>query len=134
MHKLDLARNKTDSLIRNFDVALMSNSKWVKLLDALSKLNLDSAVITVKLIWDTDIRSFKLHNNLEFGFGYYASSVESLISGYPKGFYDYKEIEWVNIKTTTVNLGIIESNLSKVGKFCISKSTDNIQIFAYKNT
>ena len=134
MHKLDSARNKTDTLINSFDVALMSNTKWVKLLNALSKLNLSSAVTTVKLIWDTDVRSFRLDDEIEFNFDYFPSSVESLISGYPKGFYDYKEIEWLNINTSVANLKLIEDRLDEIGQFCIYKSVSCIQVFAYKNT
>jgi len=134
VHKLDSARNKTDSLINSFDVALMSNTKWVKLLNALSKLNLSDAVITVKLIWDTDVRSFRLDDEIEFNFDYFPSSVESLISGYPKGFYDYKEIEWLNINTSVANLKLIEDSLDEIGQFCINKSASCIQVFAYKNT
>ena len=134
VHKLDSARNKTDSLINSFDVSLMSNTKWVKLLNALTKLNLNNAVTTVKLIWDSEVRSFRLDSDIEFNFDYYPSSVESLISGYPKGFYDYKEIEWLNINTSASNLKLIDDSLSEIGQFCVNKSTRSIQVFAYKNT
>jgi hypothetical protein len=134
VHILDSARNKADSLISSFDVALMSNTKWIKLLNKLSQLNLVNAVTTVKLIWDSEIRLFRLDNDIEFNFDYYPSSVESLISGYPKGFYDYKEIEWLNIKTSASNLKLIDDSLSEIGQFCVHKSTHSIQVFAYKNT
>ena len=134
MHKLDSARNKTDSLINSFDVSLMSNTKWVKLLNALSNLNLNNAVTTVKLIWDSEVRSFRLDSDIEFNFDYYPSSVESLVSGYPKGFYDYKEIEWLTINTSASNLKLIDDSLSEIGQFCVNKSTRSIQVFAYKNT
>jgi hypothetical protein len=134
VHKLDSARNKTDSLINSFDVSLMSNTKWVKLLNALSKLNLNNAVTTVKLIWDSEVRSFRLDSDIEFNFDYYPSSVESLVSGYPKGFYDYKEIEWLTINTSASNLKLIDDSLSEIGQFCVNKSTSSIQVFAYKNT
>jgi hypothetical protein len=134
VHKLDSARNKTDSIINSFDVSLMSNAKWVKVLNLLSNLNLDGAISTVKLVWDIEVRTFRLDNDLEFNFDYYASSMESLISGYPKGFYDYKEIEWLNIKAPIETIELINSSLNSIGKFCFNQSTDSIQILAYKNT
>jgi len=112
----------------------MSNAKWVKLLGALSKLNLEQAVASVKLVWDKDVRSIRLDNNLEFNFDYYASSMESMISGYPKGFYEYKEIEWLQIKAPSEVIEQIESSLNNVGKFCVNHSSECIQILAYKNT
>ena len=134
VHSLDSARKKTDSIINCFDASLMSNAKWVKLLDALSKLNLEQAVASVKLVWDNDVRSIRLDNNLEFNFDYYANSMESMISGYPKGFYDYKEIEWLQIKAPSEVIDQIESRLNNVGKFCVNHSSECIQILAYKNT
>jgi hypothetical protein len=134
VHKLDSARNKTDSIVNSFDVSLMSNAKWVKLLNSLSNLNLDDAIATVKLVWDIDVRAFRLDSDLEFNFDYYANSMESMISGYPKGFYDYKEIEWLNIKASNETIELINNNLNSIGKFCVHQSTDSIQVLAYKNT
>jgi len=134
VHKLDSARNKTDSIVNSFDVSLMSNAKWVKLLNSLSNLNLDGAIATVKLVWDIDIRAFRLDSDLEFNFDYYANSMESMISGYPKGFYDYKEIEWLNIKASNETIELINNILNSIGKFCVHQSTDSIQVLAYKNT
>ena len=131
VHKLDSARNKTDSIVNSFDVSLMSNAKWVKLLNLLSNLNLDGANATVKLVWDIDIRSFRLDKDLEFNFDYYASSMESMINGYPKGFYDYKEIEWLNILAPSETIELINKSLDKIGKFCVKQTTDSIQILAY---
>ncbi|GAA6171737.1 hypothetical protein NBRC116592_14070 [Colwellia sp. KU-HH00111] len=134
MHKLDSARNKTDSIIKSFDVSLMSNTKWIKLLSLLSNLDLDGVTATVKLVWDSEIRVFRLDSNLEFNFDYYESSMESLISGYPKGFYDYKEIEWLNVKAPSETLELINNNLNNIGKFSVNQTIDYIQIFAHKNT
>jgi hypothetical protein len=134
VHKLDSARNKTDSIINSFDASLMSNAKWVKLLSALTKLNLEQAIATVKLVWDDDVRSIRLDDDLEFNFDYYSSSMESMISGYPKGFYDYKEIEWLKIKAPSEDIERIKLSLNNVGKFCVAHSKDDIQILAYKNT
>ena len=134
VHKLDSARNKTDSIIKSFDVSLMSNTKWIKLLNLLSNLDLDGVTATVKLVWDSEIRVFRLDSNLELNFDYYASSMESLISGYPKGFYDYKEIEWLNVKAPSETLELINNNLNNIGKFSVNQTIDYIQIFAYKNT
>ena len=134
VHKLDSERNKTDSIIQSFDVSLMSNLKWVKLLAALSELDLDNINATVKLVWDTDIRSFRLNNDLEFNFDYYDSSMESLISGYPKGFYDYKEVEWLRLKAPSLVIEQLILTINNVGKFCVNQSNECIQILAYKNT
>ena len=71
----------------------MSNAKWVKLLDALSSIKGMHCEAFVKLVWDSEPRKFRLDEELGFKFDYYESSMEAMITGYPGGWYDYKEIE-----------------------------------------
>jgi len=134
VHRLDSARMKTDSFIKRFDASLMSNSKWVKLLKVLTLRDFNISSSKIKLVWDEDIRVLNLNDDLEFGFDYCQSSMESMVSGYPKGFYDYKEIEWLEIKAPRAALNELIKNIEQVGKYCVEQSIDSIKIIAYKNT
>ena len=116
-------------------IAANAGGAWSPIGDVTTTmLWMNEKVTTVKLIWDSEVRSFRLDSDIEFNFDYYPSSVESLVSGYPKGFYDYKEIEWLTINTSASNLKLIDDSLSEIGQFCVNKSTSSIQVFAYKNT
>lgn len=131
-HTLDYKRDKTEKIIKEFSGSFMSNSKWVKLLTALSSIKGICCKAHVKLIWDENPRSIRIDDNLEYDFDYYDSSMEAMIDGYPKGFYEYKEIEWLTISDARSQLKIIENVINKFGKFEMTRDNEVLTIFAYK--
>ncbi len=132
MSNLEFARNKTDRLIEKFSGSFMSNAKWVKLLNALSSIEGLDCEAKVKLVWDDVIRDFRLDDDLEFNFDFYESSMESMISGYPNGWYDYKEIEWLKISADNEQILKITNAINGVGKFESISDLSTITLVAYK--
>ncbi|NQZ06910.1 MAG: hypothetical protein HRT35_07085 [Algicola sp.] len=120
---MEFSRNKTNRLIRAFASPLMSNAKWVKLLGVLSSIKGINCKATVKLVWDENPRDLRIDDELEYNFDYYAQSMEAMISGYPSGWYDYKEIEWHSETSTyTAYRAKIKLHLSTQCRFyCLSK-------------
>ena len=98
-HKLEYARKNKDKIALSFSSSFMNDSKWVKLLSALSEYELVIENSNVKLIWDDEIRDICINGDISYDFDFYEHSMVSMISGYPKGWYDYKEIEWIEIKS-----------------------------------
>jgi hypothetical protein len=110
----------------------MSNTKWVKLLGALSSIDGISCKALVKLVWDEEPRDMRIDDELDFKFDYYDASMESMISGYPRGSYDYKEIEWLKLNANEQQLSIIENQLNQIAQFEMVRDSSGIQLFAYK--
>ncbi|OUS27656.1 hypothetical protein A9Q99_14560 [Gammaproteobacteria bacterium 45_16_T64] len=144
---LDFARAKTDRIIQGFSDLLMNNKKWVKIITALS----DSDLVLeskVKLVWDVELRDFGIRY-AGYCHDFYQSSMEAMISGYPKGFYDYKEIEWVDFPAKAeilVNPDSIKSGtrlvaqdikaiykiISDIGMFELESDDSNLRLYGYK--
>lgn len=131
MHKLDSARRKMESIVSNFSGRLMSDAKWVKILNCLTSIENFECTASVKLVWDTGIRKLKIDDSLRLGLDYYKKSMESMISGYPKGLYDYREIEWIEFHATVEQLEVLVNTLNKVGEFELEKTTGCVKLFAY---
>jgi hypothetical protein len=131
-HKLDYARNKKDKIALSFSSSFMNDKKWVKLLCALSESDLVIEDSRAKLIWDDEIREIYIDNDITYKFDFYDHSMESMISGYPKGWFDYKEIEWIEFKSDAQQIERIIHLLSSIGQFEIEMIDDNLRLFGYK--
>jgi hypothetical protein len=55
--------------------------------------------------------------------------MEAMISGKPKGWYDYKEIEWIEFPKDIV---LIFDHLGSIGQFEVERSQAGLRLFAYK--
>ncbi|QKG56338.1 hypothetical protein GKZ68_06615 [Hymenobacter sp. BRD128] len=133
-----------DKLIQQkFSSFLMSDSKWVKLL---ATLVANAAIIReclVKPIWEEQepTRHLLFDENTYYDFDYYASAMESMVSGNPRGWYAYKEIEWLDFprfittkgkaEPVSQDLEAIELLLSKVGQFQLELTEENLRLYAY---
>jgi hypothetical protein len=133
-----------DELIQQkFAVALMSNSKWVKLIAALVT---NAAIVKeclVKPIWEEQepARRLQFDEHTHYDFDYYASAMEAMVSGKPTGWYAYKEIEWLDFprfattkgKATSAiqDLEAIKLLLSNVGQFQLEITQENLRLYAY---
>ncbi len=132
MHKLDSARNKLESIISSYSGCLMSVSKWVKVFDCIRAIEDSNRTASAKLVWDEEVRDLSIDDSLQFGLDYYGASMESMLSGYPKGFYDYKELEWVEFHSSDENLDAIEKSLNKLGQFELERTASGVKLFAYQ--
>ncbi len=140
----DVTRIRTeeslDMLIASrFTGAYMNNHKWVKLINVLV---LNASIIKkciVKLVWDEkNLRTLLIDEHTSYQFEYYDTAMESMISGYPTGWYSYKEIEWIAFPKRSDTEGEqqdIESLyeiLGGIGKLCSEISDVELIIYAYK--
>lgn len=128
-----------DRLVARFSVSLMSNAKWVRLLDALTAAPEIVTRCTAKLAWDDAVRSFRIAG-AHYGFDYYDRAVEGLISGPPSGWYQYREIEWIAFPRThgsparriEQDLGAIRDRIHGLGQFALQADPDELRLYAYR--
>ncbi|WP_046242292.1 hypothetical protein [Hymenobacter terrenus] len=129
-----------DKLIQSAQLQpLLSNAKWVKLLDALVKNWPFVHTCTVKLIWEeaSGERRLLFDENTSFAFDYYANAMEAMVSGSPRlgGWVAYKEIEWLDFPRfagdAEQNLGHLQQHLAQIGQFRVEESADNLRLYAY---
>jgi hypothetical protein len=130
---LDSARARTASIIKTrFHASYMSDAKWVRLLRALSEIGSTITECRVKLVWDEATRNLRVDENIDFGFDYYAASMEAMVSGSPKGFYEYKEIEWIEFTNNGQDLRKIEDHITSTGMFEIEARPEGVRLYGYK--
>jgi hypothetical protein len=116
---------------------LLSNAKWVKLLDLLVQQWPLLRECKAKLIWEgADVdRWLLLDEHTSYGFNYYARAMEGLISGKPRGWYDYKEIEWLELFPSpgdeAQHLDQLQQAIAQLGQFRLERSPDKLRLYAY---
>ena len=127
----------------------MSDSKWVRLLNALSEEDELILECLLKLVWTDDIRFFSIGDHSGYRWDYYSFAVEGMISGPPRGWYLYKEIEWIefpptvevltdtnhwNQGTTTHShdLTRIRHVIEAAGKFDLESTEQGLRLYAYR--
>lgn len=118
---------------------LMSNAKWVKLLRALVASWPLVQQCRVKLIWEDDSPERWLHidEHDSYNFNYYASAMESMVSGKPHlgGWCAYKEIEWLEFGRVagaeTQDLAAVQRVVEGVGQFRLVLMEDSLRLVAY---
>lgn len=126
-------RDRTDALIHErFNSSFMSDAKWVRLLEALVGVRSFFELCKVKLVWDESTRDMWIPSSSSFGFAYYQSSMEGMISGTPRGFYKYKEVEWIELSTEEENAESIVLKLKAIGNFELERSDKGIKLYAYR--
>ena len=120
---------------------LLSNAKWVKLLDALVKNWPAIHACTVKLIWEeaSGERRLLFDEDTSYGFNYYAHAMEAIITGSPRlGWAAYKEIEWMDFPrfpkgaAGEQDLGRWQQQLALIGQFKMEESPDNLRLYMYR--
>ena len=116
-HRRQQAR--TDKIIKaRFKTALMSNAKWVKVLTVLTGTDLGLSACALKLVWDSALRTLQLEHRV-FGYDYYEHALEGMVTGYPRGWYAYKEFEWLQISAPKpglrLDLDLVERSLRQIG-------------------
>jgi hypothetical protein len=123
----------------------MSNHKWVKLLHALVAHADEIQECRVKLIWEAEghLRYLLFDENTQFEFDYYQEAMEAMISGPPRGWYGYREVEWLDFPRMatrregrppapiTQDLEFIQRILNQVGKFHTELDARNLRVYCY---
>ena len=132
-HSWAFARNRYQAIIaERFSASYMSNAKWVKLLDALTAIGEHIHCCKLKLVWDDSERTLRIDEYLVYGFDYYQCAMEALVSGEPRGWYDYREIEWLGFPNADQDVEQIAAQLATVGLFKLEQGPDMLKLIAYQ--
>lgn len=109
----------------------MSDSKWVKLLNELSERIDQSISIMVQLVWDHELRTMWIRD-AQYDVDYYATSMEAMIGGFPRGWYKYKEIELVVFSGADDLLRRLKQHIDTVGMFDVELTGSALRLYAYR--
>lgn len=137
-----------ERMLSGFDASFMSDSKWVRLLNALTAGPDLVLECFAKLVWDEKPRSFDIPG-ASYGFDYYDHAVEALISGPSSGWHKYKEIEWIEFplmaavpvdidnrklgtRQVEQDLVAIRSRITSVGRFELRDESSGLRLYAYR--
>ena len=123
-----------DRLIKQkFSASFMNNTKWRKLIEALT-YEYEDLYVFYKLVPEDKIRNAYLYDD------YYNWFLEPIT---------FKEVEWISfpyeyeitqnkrvsrriIKKYTQDIDLIENSINKVGQFMIDKTPTNLTLYAYR--
>ncbi len=100
----------------------MNDTKWRRLLDALTAVDGLVLCCKAKLLWSDSVERFWVGDRND----YYADSVEAMITGpSDAGFHYYREIEWIEFPPEAEEL--IDPNNEKSGTKMIPQDLDRIR-------
>jgi len=125
-----------DKAVSKFSQHLMSNSKWVKLVDKLVENISSISKVEFKKIQSHEIGVLSLSKDTEFGFDYWQNGFEGHNS--LGGWLTFKEIEYLKFpkhidKPKSIqNLDEIEKIILSVGLFEIEKDQNELKLVCYK--
>ncbi len=132
MNDREYDRARANKIIASrFKTTFMNDTKWLRLLDALTAI--DGLVLDcrVKLVWDDEIRHMCI-DAMQRDIDYYAHSMEAMISGAPRGWYDYKEIEWIEFPAGLQDVEAIRSVIETAGRFAVEHTDATLRLYAYQ--
>ena len=125
-------RGRTDKIVaERFKAATMSDTKWIRLLNGLTEIEGLVQNCAVKLVWDDEIRHFQI-DGMQFNFDYWPHAMEAMISGAPRGWYEYKEIEWIEFDSENNDLDKIRSQIDSIGEFDLERNKTGLRLSAYR--
>lgn len=123
-----------EKAISKFSYHLMSNSKWVKLIEKLVENINDIYKIEFKKILDDRIGEIYLEEDTTFDFDYWANGFEGMNS--LKGWMLYKEIEYLKLPRLTSNgeqnISKIKKIIESIGSFDIIENENELILLCYK--
>lgn len=124
-----------EKLICQFSQHLMSNSKWVRLIEAIVENADDFKKIQYKKIQNNNIGELFINEGSIFEFDYWQSGFEGNNSF--NDWLDYKEIEYLIFpkivdSNNIQNLEEIKLIIEKVGSFNIEIDKDELKLVCYK--
>lgn len=123
--------------IFHFSEHLMSNSKWVRLIDKLVDGSDKIEKIEFKKVHDERIGELYLSENTTYGFDYWQNGFEGHNS--LEGWLTFKEIEFLIFPKTVKadplkeqNLTIIYELIESVGQFALELTDNYIKLICYR--
>ena len=123
-----------EKAISKFSYHLMSDSKWVKLIEKLIE-NIDQIFkIEFKKVLDDRIGEIYLEEDTTFDFDYWINGFEGMNS--LKGWILYKEIEYLKFPKTTSqgeqNIINIKKIIESIGHFDFIENENELILLCYK--
>lgn len=123
-----------DKAISKYSHQLMSNSKWIKLIEKLVENILEIKKIEFKKVLNDNIGELYLEENTTFGFDYWENGFEGINS--LKGWMLYKEIEYLKFPKSTSkgeqNIIKIKNIIESIGSFDIVEEESEFILLCYK--
>ena len=124
-----------EKAVAQFSQQLMSNSKWVRLIEAIVDNADDFKKIQFKKIQNVRIGELYLDKDSIFEFDYWQSGFEGNNSF--NDWLEYKEIEYLifpkNVDSNNIqNLEEIKLIIEKVGQFNLEIDEDELKLICYK--
>lgn len=130
----DQNEREIEKAISKFSYHLMSNSKWVKLIEKLVE-NIDEILkIEFKKVLDDRIGEIYLEEDTTFDFDYWINGFEGMNS--LRGWILYKEIEYLRFPKLTSrgeqNINNIKNIIESIGDFDFIESKNELVLLCYK--
>jgi len=127
---------KIDSSISKFSQPLMSNSKWIKLIDELIENSEKVRKIQFKKVQNDKIGELYLDENTIYEHDYWQNGFEG--SNSLGEWLEYREIEYlifskiIDSKNNVQNLEEIQLIIEEVGQFYLEIDDNELKLFCYK--
>ena len=130
----DQNEREIEKAVSKFSYHLMSNSKWVKLIEKLVE-NIDQILkIEFKKVLDDRIGEIYLEEDTTFDFDYWINGFEGMNS--LKGWILYKEIEYLKFPKSTSqgeqNINNIKNIIESIGHFDFIENENELILLCYK--
>lgn len=123
--------------VARFSEHLMSNSKWVRLIDRLVQGSGEIEKIEFKKVQSEQVGELYLEEDTTYGFDYWQNGFEGQNS--LGGWLTFKEIEYLIFPKTVCNDPLKEQNLTKiialiesVGQFALDTDEERIKLICYR--
>lgn len=135
IHPNDHLMKRIEREIAKFSQHLMSNAKWIKLINHLVENMDEIKKIQFKRIQDDIIGELYLDENSSFEFDYWNTAFEGINSF--GGWLQYKEIEYLSFpklidENTQQNLEKISEVIQAIGKFDLETYENELRLICYK--
>lgn len=121
--------------VSKFSQHLMSNAKWIKLIDHLVNNMDEIKKIQFKRVQDDRIGELYLDENSSFEFDYWQTAFEGINSF--GGWLQYKEIEYLSFpekvdSKTEQDLEKISTIIQTIGEFYLESDKNELKLICYK--
>lgn len=135
MNPNDYLMKSIEKEVSKFSQHLMSNAKWIKLIDHLVNNMDEIKKIQFKRVQDDRIGELYLDENSSFEFDYWQTAFEGINSF--GGWLQYKEIEYISFpkkvdSKTEQDLEKISIIIQTIGEFYLESDKNELKLICYK--